>query len=467
MAASTLDLPDHPDLHLQIPSIHDIVISSIDEFQIDILLMVVTEMELLAVIRHLKPLPKYGDVLRGTPYHDSYLLGVFGIYRCALVQCDMGGGGAGGATMVAQRALTYWKPKAVIMIGIAYGLKPGKQSYGDVLVSQQLASFDLQRVSGDEEKAIYLDSIQPSGPHLYPRFRPTDVFDWSFVGRKVVRGLILSGQVLVDSKTRAETLLRAYPRAIGGEMEGHGVSAAAFANQTEWVVVKAICDFAGLTGSKTKEAQPLAAAAAASLLFHVLKHHCLGGLGCSPVFHPVHAPPPHPIPSQTPPGSSSFDPIFLQHPKACSKTTEFFLVDPKKQYECEFQMSVKFHDPASGADFGSCYLLIIPFDDFQQFIPRDNPHGGYFYPSIHGLHVDVSNIATNPSSAYPCLTVDGIKRTAHFIFGPGAANNFKDGPGELPPHCRYIKGGVLVDVFSKVSTWTSKLRLHNFSLKET
>ena len=97
------------------------------------------------------------------------------------------------------------------------------------------------------------------------------------------RGLVLSGPALVDSAPFARQLLASYPTALGGEMEGSGVSAACFSECTQWMVVKGICDFAGLSGSRSDEAQPLAAAAAASLVLHVLSRHSLGGMGCTRV----------------------------------------------------------------------------------------------------------------------------------------------------------------------------------------
>lgn len=275
--------PDHEDLRLPLPQIANILSLASEGFEIDLLLMVVTQVEFFAVLRHFTPLSGYVSVLRGTENHDTYILGLFGVYRCALVQCDMGGSGAVGSALVADRAISFWRPKAVIMIGVGFGLQPMKQQYGDVLVCQQLANYDLQRVTGDAQKVNHRDVIQPAGSHLLGHFLPTSVFDWSFAGRKVWRGQLLSGQVLIDSKPFAEALLSAYPEAIGGEMEGHGLSSAAVAKGTQWMIVKGICDFAGLVGSKTKEAQPLAAAAATSLVLHVLRQHILGPV-CS---HPL------------------------------------------------------------------------------------------------------------------------------------------------------------------------------------
>ena len=57
-------------------------------------------------------------------------------------------------------------------------------------------------------------------------------------------------------------------RAIGGEMEGAGVAAAAARTKTEWILVKAVCDWAD--GQKHDGYQEMAAAASASLVHAVL-----------------------------------------------------------------------------------------------------------------------------------------------------------------------------------------------------
>jgi hypothetical protein len=63
-------------------------------------------------------------------------------------------------------------------------------------------------------------------------------------------------------------LFERYPQAVGGDMEGVGLAAAAVRNGVPWIVVKAICDWAD--GKKHKKHQPLAAAAAVSLVNYVL-----------------------------------------------------------------------------------------------------------------------------------------------------------------------------------------------------
>ncbi len=81
-------------------------------------------------------------------------------------------------------------------------------------------------------------------------------------------GPILSGEKLVDNAEFKAKLFGQFPQAIGGEMEGAGLGAASGRGGTAWILVKSICDWGD--GQKHKQHQPLAAAASASLVHHVL-----------------------------------------------------------------------------------------------------------------------------------------------------------------------------------------------------
>jgi nucleoside phosphorylase len=79
---------------------------------------------------------------------------------------------------------------------------------------------------------------------------------------------MLSSEKLVDNPEFKAKQFERYPNAIGGEMEGAGVAAAADRKRCEWIVVKSICDWGD--GAKTKHHQELAAACSVSLVEHVL-----------------------------------------------------------------------------------------------------------------------------------------------------------------------------------------------------
>lgn len=81
--------------------------------------------------------------------------------------------------------------------------------------------------------------------HLFNRFR--NVIGWNFTapGSRqcgFLAGRILSGEKLVDNPEFKQTLFERFPAAIGREMKGAGVAAAAERKRREWIVVEPICD---------------------------------------------------------------------------------------------------------------------------------------------------------------------------------------------------------------------------------
>jgi nucleoside phosphorylase len=181
----------------------------------------------------------------------------------------MGSGGERGSTLATPEAIRTWQPKAIIMPGIAFGKDPRKQKMADVLVASQIIPYEKQRVGTD--KTIFRDPIPPSDATLQNRFE--NALDWHFKrpdGQPCAlrHGQILSGDKLVDDLKFRTFLFDNFPEAIGGEMEGAGLAAAAGRLKVPWILVKAICDWGD--GKKHGKHQPLAAAAAVSLVHHVL-----------------------------------------------------------------------------------------------------------------------------------------------------------------------------------------------------
>lgn len=241
---------------------------------VELLILTVKNHERDAVLRLMSPID--GDAIRqGFLGQETYYWGKFGAYRAMLTACSQGSHGRDGSALAANFGIQTWNPDAVIMIGFAWGAGPQgpNQKMTDVLVSASIIPFDPRRESIDG--AIPRGVPIPAGPVLLNRFR--HAHGWSFkrpdlTAPDVHIGPVVSGEWLVDSLRRKRELLEWFPAAIGGEMEGTGISSAAarFENMKEWIIVKAICDWAD--GSKTKLQQPLAAATAASFCHHVLSN---------------------------------------------------------------------------------------------------------------------------------------------------------------------------------------------------
>lgn len=266
----------------------------------DVLLVTVTEVEALAVFAELqaqlaRPMRRF--FVGGKTYYD---LGAIGGASVAMVQSEMGASGMGAALLTVQQAIDDLTPAAIIMVGIAFGVDETRQHIGDVLVARQLLLYESQRVSRGQDGAVEIQfrgDRPPASPLLLDRFR-SGIFDWQppapegGAGRppQVHFGPVISGEKLVDHQGFRDGLLRAAPDALGGEMEGAGLYVAAHTRKVDWILVKAICDWADGFKAQDKAArQRLAARNATHFVFHVLQ---LGGWVTSPPAAAAGAPPP-------------------------------------------------------------------------------------------------------------------------------------------------------------------------------
>jgi nucleoside phosphorylase len=231
---------------------------------VDLLVVTATEVERDAVLARLRPLRAQKTVLQGAVGPSTYYLGALGAQGVALTLCRMGAVGSGASRAVVAEACALWAPRAVVMVGIAFGKDPEKQRIGDVLVASQILSYEEQRVGARTE---FRGPAGEASRTLVDRFR--NVVGWAFsrgdgTACKHKVGAVLSGEKLVDDAGFKAALFAQFPHALGGEMEGRGLYAAASEAKVDWILVKAICDWGD--GSKHDGDQPLAAAAAVDLM---------------------------------------------------------------------------------------------------------------------------------------------------------------------------------------------------------
>ena len=246
--------------------------SQISTSRADLLLVTVTDSETDAVGSILSE--RYDRspqtvIVGNRPYAD---LGSLGGARTFLVRSEMGAGGGGGSLLTIDTAIRNLSPRAVIMLGVAFGLKPEMHHIGDVLVASKLMLYDLQRI-GTASDGSYV--VRPRGERVAPS---AALLGRCHAGRDSWRsapvrvGLILSGEKLVDHINFREQLRQLEPEAIGGEMEGAGLYAAAQHHKIDWILVKAITDWAdGKKGLGEEGHQELAARNAAAFVLHVIE----------------------------------------------------------------------------------------------------------------------------------------------------------------------------------------------------
>ena len=187
-----------------------------------------------------------------------------------LALSEMGAGGLGGAQATVSKAIAAIKPGAVIMVGIAFGINQQKQTIGEVLIANQVLLYDLQRVGANE--TLSRGDKAHATPRLIEFLKHAELL-WDENNAKLDFGLILSGEKLVDNLAFRTQLLELAPEAIGGEMEAAGLYTASQNAKTDWIMVKAICDWAdGKKGENKKEYQALAAKNAAEFVAFALKN---------------------------------------------------------------------------------------------------------------------------------------------------------------------------------------------------
>jgi WD40 repeat protein/nucleoside phosphorylase len=164
------------------------------------------------------------------------------------------------------------RPKAIVGVGIAFGVNPGKQKIGDVLIPQDIQGYDLARVS--------THLIEPRGPRplcsslLFQRFNHIDQSCRTYQQScpswpKIHTGTILSGSKLVDNLDYRTSLQQLASNIIGGEMEAIGIQVAADNNKVDWIIIKAICDWAdGNKNTDTKDRDQKTAAENAAMVVY-------------------------------------------------------------------------------------------------------------------------------------------------------------------------------------------------------
>lgn len=230
---------------------------------VDVVVMTAVVVELTAVRSRLQPLEGKTKVIRTTHRESTYYIGRVGLHRCAVSMSDAGSTGRDGSALALNDAIARLRPAFTISVGIAFGKDETKQLVGDVLVSTQIIPYESERRGVNETVPR---APQPeAGQVLLNRARHLDADEPKL---RMKFGPLLSGEKLVDDPGTKAELFAKHPKAIGGEMEAAGIYAAAARHRLEWLVMKAICDWAD--GHKNDEHQKLASSASALALERLL-----------------------------------------------------------------------------------------------------------------------------------------------------------------------------------------------------
>lgn len=234
----------------------------------DVLLVTVNEHETRAVHDEFEAAtgaPATTSPLDGRVYRNLGTLNGTTVFHAL---SEMGSGSVGAMQQTVDKAIRALDPGAVIAVGVAFGVNEKKQAIGDILLSRQLRPYELQRVRSDI-------TLRGDKPHATPRL--INHFDGfaqtAWQGVKVRPGVILTGDKLIDDIDYRNALLAIEGEAVGGEMEGAGLYVPCYEHKVDWIVIKAICDWADGNKAKNKRArQKKAAKNAVQFLIQALQN---------------------------------------------------------------------------------------------------------------------------------------------------------------------------------------------------
>jgi len=245
----------------------------------DIAILVALEKELDAVLRSAGPWERHQSPSDIRTYYTSTTPA-----GLSVVAARSSGTGQINAALLARDVIALFRPRKVLLVGIAGGL--GKEvSLGDIVVSDQVVDYEVGKAtpSGatprwsvyrsdallrerllDHRDPTWLTRVRTPRPDGDKSARPT-----------IHAGVVLSGNKIIADTTAAGALAAVWSRASAIEMEAAGIAAALVqsADAPRFVMVKAICDRADAfkDDSWQEYAAEVAAAFVASFVFGPLQ----------------------------------------------------------------------------------------------------------------------------------------------------------------------------------------------------
>lgn len=190
------------------------------------------------------------------------------------------------ASIVTTQLILQFKPRLVVMIGIAAGTHDGGKQFGDILVADPSVDYNSGKVVDVGGIRDFLPDPYPIG--LNPRLRSIlqkyrgshAVFETIKAGWKgpvpdpsnrLHLGPLGAADQVIDDPQRVIEIQRNWRKLIGVEMETYGVYRACYEApdpKPRFVSFKAVCDFAA---QKTDSWQTYAAYTAAEFAFRFIK----------------------------------------------------------------------------------------------------------------------------------------------------------------------------------------------------
>ena len=244
--------------------------------------------ELAAVTRAIGGPSKWEDV-GDAKFPHVYRKAEFAIAsgeRLRVVSTTATSMGLTAAAIATTQLVLQYRPRMVIMVGIAAGTKGGDKQFGDVLVADPSVDYSSGKVAESDGIREFLPDPYPIG--LNPRLRSLlkkyhdrhNVFSvirdrWTGATppkrNRLHLGPLGAADQVIDDASRVEEIQRNWRKLIGVEMETYGVYRACYEApepKPRFVSFKAVCDFAA---EKNDSWQSYAAFTAAEFAIEFLR----------------------------------------------------------------------------------------------------------------------------------------------------------------------------------------------------
>lgn len=177
--------------------------------------------------------------------------GTKGSYRVVVLSL-LGMGRVQAATATAD-AIRQWRPRYVMLVGIAGGVASAGVKIGDVVISDQIADYELQKiVSTGPEIRWQIHRVDPRLIGAVQNYTTKSWQDLIDVERPDDRapkrhiGTIVTGDKVIAVDDLLAKYTAMWPKLVGVEMEAGGAAAAAFqtADQVGFFMVRGVSDLA-------------------------------------------------------------------------------------------------------------------------------------------------------------------------------------------------------------------------------
>lgn len=181
------------------------------------------------------------------------------------------------AAISTTRAIARHDPDVVVLVGICGGFEDQRVKVGDVLVSSVIVDYEFQRITREgrvPRLRIYsaANELVAAAERAKTSWQPPTADAKCFVGPLFSGDKLVVSQDFVDELQRwSRALPPQIAPALGIEMEGSGVAAAADAATRPFIVVRGVADLA--TEAKSDDFQQEAAEVAADFAWSLIAEY--------------------------------------------------------------------------------------------------------------------------------------------------------------------------------------------------